>query len=54
MDAEMVKASFVLPKDLWEWAVGRDQERASSLIRRLLIAERVREEKDAGAPVHAS
>lgn len=43
MDPHMVKASFVLPESLWDWATSQP-ERASELLRDLLIQERVRRE----------
>jgi hypothetical protein len=44
MAEQTVKASFVLPRELWDWAAGQP-EGASALLRALLTAERKRRER---------
>jgi hypothetical protein len=43
MAADRVKASFLLPRDLWEWTTAQ-AEGASRLLRNLLEQERERRE----------
>jgi hypothetical protein len=46
MAADITKASFVLPTELWQWTV-EQAEGASTLLRKLLMAERQRRERTA-------
>jgi hypothetical protein len=47
MAADITKASFVLPTELWQWTV-EQAEGASALLRKLLSAERARRERTQG------
>ena len=49
MAADRVKASFVLARDLWEWAA-EQPEGASRLLRELLAHERQRREPPPAPP----